>query len=374
MNQPTHIIDPDGEVMVVLRNANASFASLDEETIGDIHPHGLSGQRNGVHSDNEDTEIPESCMESFRSTPKRKKKKRSKKSTSRSIPLDYFDPNPAPIEEPAEWPVDEPTEAAVEAATEESAEVPADASTEDPVEGPVEGPVEVPADEPVEESIEEPVEEPIDTPPFDEQPDGVLTGTHEGPIREANDGQDAAQQGDNDNDLAERSFCIQVSAKHLTFSSPVFKRILTGGWKESVTLLEKGSVEVIAESWDIHALLILLRVIHCRNENIPRKLTLEMLAKIAVLSDYYECKEALAFTSDIWISALEEGVPTTFSRELILWLWISWFFRLPTQFEIATSTAMSLSNGWIHSLELPLPNKVLSKSCPLFFFKTLSGL
>ena len=42
---------------------------------------------------------------------------------------------------------------------------------------------------------------------------------------------------------------IQVSAKHLILASCVFKKLLTGGWKESVTYLQKGSVEITAESW-----------------------------------------------------------------------------------------------------------------------------
>lgn len=41
-----------------------------------------------------------------------------------------------------------------------------------------------------------------------------------------------------------------------------FLKKLTGGWKESITYLQKGLVEVIVESWDIEALIILLQAIH----------------------------------------------------------------------------------------------------------------
>ena len=58
--------------------------------------------------------------------------------------------------------------------------------------------------------------------------------------------------------------------------------------EERVTLLKRGSVEIATESWDIAALLILLRIIHCQNDNIPRRLSLELLAKVAVLSDYLQ--------------------------------------------------------------------------------------
>lgn len=116
------------------------------------------------------------------------------------------------------------------------------------------------------------------------------------------------------------------------------------------------------ERWDIEALLILLRVIHCQNQHVPRKLTLEMLAKVAVLADFYECKEAVGFFANIWIEALEEEPPTTYCRDLITWLWISWFFELPRYFQEVTSTAMSRSNGSISNLELPIPDRVLGKA------------
>ncbi|KAK4869139.1 hypothetical protein LT330_006139 [Penicillium expansum] len=162
--------------------------------------------------------------------------------------------------------------------------------------------------------------------------------------------------------LDESCFYIQVSAKHLIFASSVFKRILTGGWKESITYLQKGSVEVTAESWDIEALLILLRAIHGKYYEIPRKLTLEMLAKVAVIADYYECNEALHIMKDIWINNLEENIPATYSRDLVLWLWVSWFFQLPSQFEATTSTVMSLSENVIHAWGLPISDKVIGKA------------
>lgn len=147
----------------------------------------------------------------------------------------------------------------------------------------------------------------------------------------------------------------------------MFKKILTGGFEESVALLETGSVEISMEGWDVEALLIFIKIIHCRHSDIPRKLNLEMLAKIAVLLDYHECKEAVRFFSDAWISSLEEKVPnSTYSRELILWIWVSWFFRLPSHFGEATSTAMSWSIGKVDNLGLPIPGKVIGKPRQIF--------
>lgn len=59
-----------------------------------------------------------------------------------------------------------------------------------------------------------------------------------------------------------------------------------------------------------------------------------MLAKIAVIADYYECREALYFLTDMWIKNVEEKIPTAVSRNLILWLWIAWFFSTPFLIQI----------------------------------------
>ncbi|KAE8309380.1 hypothetical protein BDV41DRAFT_580579 [Aspergillus transmontanensis] len=291
MDQPSHIIDPDGEVMILLRKKSLSKKSK-----------------------------------------KRKKNKKDKKNRSVSS-LVPVHPSLEPTQPATEEPAQEP---AVEVPVEEPPDVPVE---EPAIEMPIEEPdIEVPIEEP---TIETPIEEPAIEIPVEE------------PVREQIE-TDLVREP-----LDEIYFRIQVSAKHLILASPVFKKILTGGWKESVTYLKKGSVEITAESWDIEALLILLRAIHGQQYLVPRKLTLEMLAKVAVLVDYYDCKESVYIWSTIWIDALEEKIPKTYSRDLLLWLWVSWVFQLPAQFKESTSTVMSWSDGWIDSLEFPVPFKVM---------------
>ncbi|KAJ5648547.1 hypothetical protein N7490_004919 [Penicillium lividum] len=136
-----------------------------------------------------------------------------------------------------------------------------------------------------------------------------------------------------DDPAAQVIFRIQVSAKHLSFASPVFKTMLKGGWKESTNFLQKGTVEFTAESWDAEALLILFRAMHGQYRLITQKLTLEMLAKVTVIDDYYECKDALFIMSDKWMRNLDERIILANYRNLILSVWVSWFFQLPGQFK-----------------------------------------
>jgi hypothetical protein len=254
MNHPTHIIDPDGEVILVLHNANSPFAHAAEDLVPGKLYHG----------------IPEPF---------------------KYVPIFSWEP------------------ATDEAAAEEPA-------TEEP-------------------ATEEPATEELAT-------------------------DKAAAESHMHQPMDRRELRIQVSAKHMIFASSFFKKTLTGGWKEGQNFLQKGSVEITADDWDSEALLIILRAIHGQYNQIPRKVTLEMLAKIAAIADYYDCKDVLYIMTDIWINSLDEKVPTC-SRDLILWLWVSWFFKLPTQFTESTSNAMSSSDGLIHGRGLPIPNKVISK-------------
>ncbi|KAL4871278.1 hypothetical protein BDV12DRAFT_183914 [Aspergillus spectabilis] len=271
MEQPTHIIDPDGEVVTALRNANSLFAQPDEDVIAGMVPQAISEPCGCAQGSAEEIVTSTDHMENPM-PPRRGKKKRGKRYRTIRASLEQ---TPRLIEEPV-------------------------------------------GEQPAEKPDPEPTERPIDEPPH------------------------------------ESCFRIQVSAKHLMLASPVFKKILTGGWKENVTYLQKDSVEITAESWDIEALLVLFRAIH------GRKLTLEILAKVAVLVDYYECKEAVYILTDIWISFLEEKIPTTYPRDLILWLWVSWFFQLPAQFNESTSTAMLWSDDCTSNLGLPILDKVMS--------------
>lgn len=184
MDQPTHVIDPDGEVIIILLNADAPFAEPGEDMIAHGFPHTLPEPNNNIQNPAEEIKYPEGYIKVPKPTLRAKQKKKKRYNTVRAS----LELSPPPDEEPA---VEAPGESGVAC----------------------------------------------------EQPD-------------------------------ESCFRIQVSAKHLILASPVFKKILAGGWKESITYLQKGSVEVTAESWDIEALLILLRLILCQHYRIPRKLTL----------------------------------------------------------------------------------------------------
>lgn len=144
-------------------------------------------------------------------------------------------------------------------------------------------------------------------------------------------------------------------------ASPVLKKTLSGGWKESDVFAKKGSIELVIQDWDLEAFLLFMRIIHCQHQNLPGKVTLELLAKIAVLADYYACPDTITFFANLWIDQLKNDSPTRYSRDLVLWMFVSWYFNKQEEYEKFKSIAMTQSNAPIINLDLLLPTIELGK-------------
>jgi hypothetical protein len=88
----------------------------------------------------------------------------------------------------------------------------------------------------------------------------------------------------------------RISSRHLTLTSPWFERALTSPrYLEAVPDPTDGLYYINACDWDEDALHILLNAIHLRAFRVPKTVSLEMLAKIAVLIDYYELCDDMAW-------------------------------------------------------------------------------
>lgn len=153
---------------------------------------------------------------------------------------------------------------------------------------------------------------------------------------------------------------FRLSSRHLILASPYFRAMLTGPWEENCS--RTGSMyTTTASDWDEEALTILMDIIHGHSEKIPRSISLELLAKIAVLVDYYKCHKIVKFYSDTWIKGSTglEGttvLPRKHSRDLVLWLFTSWVFAQQETFHILTLVAAKTCRGPLRTLGLPFPN------------------
>lgn len=82
------------------------------------------------------------------------------------------------------------------------------------------------------------------------------------------------------------SYEYRVSSRTLKLASAWFKRVLNkGGWAESSLDADEGKLHIKAEDWDPDVFLVVLNVCHLRNKEVPKALSVEMLADIALIAD-----------------------------------------------------------------------------------------
>lgn len=152
---------------------------------------------------------------------------------------------------------------------------------------------------------------------------------------------------------------IRVSSKHLMLASPYFRRALDGNLEEGTTLRGQGSVRLRQGNGDLEAMLIIMNIFHHRTRSVPRVISLEMLARIAILVDIYECHEALEMFTDTWILVLRSTMPVTFTKSAVLWLGISSVFGRSSEFCPSTILALEHSKGPIETYGLPIAHSVI---------------
>ncbi|KAH7125634.1 hypothetical protein B0J11DRAFT_310897 [Dendryphion nanum] len=168
---------------------------------------------------------------------------------------------------------------------------------------------------------------------------------------------------DNHDPLEEDGIRFEVSSRHLMLASPRFKTMLSGRkWQEGVPGLD-GRFVIRTEDWDEEAFRILMNVIHTRNRAVPRTIDLDLLAKIAVLVDYYDCSETIELFKDIWIDHVNKTAPapSNYCRDLMLWVCVAWVFGLEETFLATTEVAMRQSKDCIRALGLPIPPRIIDE-------------
>lgn len=174
------------------------------------------------------------------------------------------------------------------------------------------------------------------------------------------DNEASPQEESQTSTISTESATFLVSSRHLILASPVFKAMLTGGWKEGDK--NNGPVRGSAEDWDTEALVIVMNVLHSHYRQVPKTVSLEMLAKIAAIVDYYKIHEALQLIASLWINALKNSLPDSPGRDVILWILVSWVFGNAAIFRQVTKVAILQSKKDITiPHELPIPLAVIGK-------------
>ena len=144
-------------------------------------------------------------------------------------------------------------------------------------------------------------------------------------------------------------------------ASPYLRKMYSGAWKEATDRDEDGLLPWhVGDLFDPDAFIIVMNVIHGLNRQIPLVVNLELLAKIAVVTDYLQCYESMEVFSVIWIDRLRDSLPNSYCRELILWIMVSAIFHDQDTFGSVTRTAILESNEELPSVGLPIHQDIIS--------------
>jgi hypothetical protein len=157
---------------------------------------------------------------------------------------------------------------------------------------------------------------------------------------------------------AEKQFLC--SQKHLTFASRRASKIFLSNFKEASKEDDGFYHWKFEDIFDAEAFELVLNIIHGKTRNVPRAVSLNLLAAVASIVDDLECHDTLAFFSQGWILDFEKLAPicTKTLAQLIL---VSFVFENASIFKEASRLAVLHSRGAISSYGLPIRVAILGK-------------
>ena len=161
-----------------------------------------------------------------------------------------------------------------------------------------------------------------------------------------------------------------VSSRHLCLASSTFRNMLQGPFLEAFD--NNGLIrEIRAVDWDALAFLIVQDIIHGHNVLVPSSVSLELLAKIAAIVDYYDCHDVTEPFIDRWIQDLRSSFPSSYGKDCVLWMSISWvFLRVDVLREAAVLAVMGCQKP-VETMGLPVPD-ALTRKCKVFPLKDIA--
>ncbi|TLS31021.1 hypothetical protein PpBr36_03724 [Pyricularia pennisetigena] len=150
---------------------------------------------------------------------------------------------------------------------------------------------------------------------------------------------------------------VKVSSKHLSLAS----RHLSNKLRHTPADRSDGRIHIHLDDADPAAATVVMNIIHCRGQKVPRIVTLQTLADIAVFVDRYQCFDAVEAHGDRWIRGLEHNlVEAPVAKALMQWIYIAYVFRQPLLFKRVTGIAVSQSSGIVGTYGLPIRQKIIN--------------
>lgn len=155
---------------------------------------------------------------------------------------------------------------------------------------------------------------------------------------------------------------MQVSSKHLSLASVVFKKMLEGDFWESATLRSAGHVTIHLPDDDPEAITIILNICHLRIKQVPYTVDKHTLVWITRLVDKYCCHEAVERFAIDWIDEMPDPNKFWISRDYAEAMAINWCFDRSRDLEGTVESAILEIRGNLESDNLPVPSRCLGMS------------
>ncbi|CAG9977258.1 unnamed protein product, partial [Clonostachys byssicola] len=131
------------------------------------------------------------------------------------------------------------------------------------------------------------------------------------------------------------------SKKHLSTASRRAHKVLCGGFKESIPDEGDGLHHwTIQPIFDSYAWKIVLKIIHGRNRDLPRTVTVEQLAGIAAIVDDLGCHEVVWFFAQGWLPQPPYAFHILTEQDTARLILIAFVFDQPEMFQYATQQAV----------------------------------
>lgn len=147
---------------------------------------------------------------------------------------------------------------------------------------------------------------------------------------------------------------LLVSSRSMILASPVFRVMLRNCFRKSGSLDIEEKLEISLPCDDVEAMTILLDIVHLRSRRVPKRVSLGLLTKLAVLVDKYQMLEATDVFASLWITDLKHTLPKSYNNDYLAWLTISWVFKLPEAFQNLTAIGEHESTHRIDAGDLPI--------------------
>ena len=158
------------------------------------------------------------------------------------------------------------------------------------------------------------------------------------------------------------SIMYLLSSQRLRMTCRYFRTALSGRWPVEVG--PDGLKRITANDWDPDALLIVLLVLHDRTADLPMDMGLDILAGVALISDYYGCEESVSPLAAMWLGSKGAFLDGWADDEIATVIFVSLVFGLQYEFSCATALGMERRLELISMNGLPIPQELIGEATP----------